>query len=412
MEIKQLFTVALGLKNSGWYIDKIDVDESNESIALELKYRKSLKLKCPECGAVNNGHIYDHSKRQWRHKDFYEYATVLKAEVPRIHCNKCGKVSMINVPWSNKMMRITFGLERLLVNACILMPISDVCKLYRVSYYTVVKALERKVNEFRDAKRYDSVTVLGFDEIAMKKGHEYLTIVYDLIKSEVIWIGRNRGYTTVKQFVEWFGLERFKSVETICCDMWDPFIKAILEYHDRSKIVFDKFHIKKHLNEAVDKVRKIENRELSKEGNFDLKSTKYIWLKNPGNLTANQQITFGELRKKKYKSLKAYEYKELFNKFWAYAYEGCAERFFKDWYQSVTHSNLQPMIRVAKMIKRYFYGVISYVKRPVTNARSEGINTKIRVFTRRAFGYKTYDMLKNMIFLGCGGLNINPFKSN
>lgn len=411
MEIKQLFTMALGLSNSGWYIDKIDANEKQQSVVIELKYQKNAKLICPECGTNNNGHIYDHSERQWRHKDFYEFETILKANIPRVHCKKCGKVSMINVPWADKMMRITFGFERILVNSCVLMPISDVCKLHRVSYYTVVNALERKINQLRSEKNYEDISVLGFDEIAMRKGFEYLTIVYDLIKSEVIWIGNDRSYNTIKQFVAWFGEDRFRSVSNICCDMWDPYIKGITEYHESTKIVFDKFHIKKHLNDAVDRVRKIENKELLSCGNNDLKNTKYIWLKNPVNLSYNQMLTFKELRKKNYKMIKAYEYKELFNHFWTYSNKKCAEKFFTDWHNSVMHSDLSPMVRVAKMLKRYFYGVISYVANPITNARSEGINTKIRVFTRRAFGYKTFRMLSNIIFLGCGGLKLDPFKS-
>jgi len=411
METKKLLTTVLGLKDSGWYIDVIDLDEKCQIVTLDLKYCKGLELICPECGTSNNGHIYDHIEREWRHKDLYEYETILKAKVPRVHCKKCGKVTMVNVPWANKMMRITFGFERILVNSCVLMTISDTCKLHNVSYYTVVNALERKIATLRDQKHYADVSIMGIDEIAMRKGHEYLTIIYDLVKSEVIWVGKERGYKTVKEFIAWFGEDKFKAIQYFSCDMWDPFIKAITEYHDASKIVFDKFHIKKHLNDAVDEVRRAENKSLIKNENEDLKSTKYIWLKNPENLTSHQRETFNQLKKKKYKLIKAYEYKELFNHFWDYSYRKCAEDFFSDWYRSVIHSNISPFIRVAKMLKRYFYGVISYVTKPITNARSEGINTRIRVFTRRAFGYSTFEMLSNMIFLGCGGLDIDPFKS-
>jgi transposase len=412
VDIPELLQALLKLPKSGWDISAVQIDEISETLFVELEYSKNMPLFCPDCGTDCTGHVYDHNERTWRHKDLCEYKTLLHADVPRIRCSKCNKVVMVNVPWANKQMRITNSFERQLVNGCILMPISDVRRLYGISWYTVCNALERTINDRQSAKTYEDVRSIGIDEIAIHKGHEYLTLVYDLAKSEVIWIGRNRAYATVLEFIAWFGEERFRQLDTVCCDMWDPFIKAIKQYIEPSKIVFDKFHIKQHLNCAVDIVRKNEHKELQAQDNADLMNTKYLWLKNPSNLTYNQQLTFKELKKKNLKVLRAYELKELFTHFWEYASTTYAQRFFDDWYWAATHSRLAPIIKVAKMLKRYWYGIISYIKHPITNAKSEGINSKIRVFTKRAYGFKTFEMFRNIVFLGCGGLNIDPFKSS
>lgn len=412
MDIPDLLHAVLKLPKSGWEIIAVQLDEDTETLFVDLVYKGDMRLHCPDCGSDCTGHIYDHNERTWRHKDLCEYRTLLHANVPRVKCKRCDKVVMINVPWANKQMRITRTFERQLVNGCILMPISDVRRLYRVSWYTVCNALERTIHDLQKCKTYDSVRTIGIDEIAIHKGHEYLTIVYDLAKSEVIWIGRARSYATMLEFIAWFGVERFQRLDAICCDMWDPYLKAITQFVDQSKVVFDKFHIKQHLNTAVDNVRKMEHKNLLSEGREDLKHTKYLWLKNPSHMSWHQYLTFKELRKKNLKVLRAYELKELFTHFWEYAVTGWAERFFKDWYWAATHSRLDPMIKVAKMLKRYWYGIISYIKHPITNATSEGINSKIRVFTKRAFGFKSFEMFKNIVFLGCGGLNIDPFKSS
>jgi transposase len=412
MDIPELLQTLLKLPKSGWEIVAVQADVPTETLFVELEYKADMLLMCPECGSDCSGHIYDHYERTWRHKDLCEYRTMLHAKVPRVSCKKCNKVVMISVPWSDKQMRVTRSFERQLVNGCILMPISDVRQLYHVSWYTICNALERTINELLKKKTYDAIKIIGVDEIAIHKGHEYLTLVYDLEKSEVIWMGKGRQYTTLLDFISWFGIDKFQQLDAICCDMWDPFIKAITQYVEPSKIVFDKFHIKQHLNVSVDKTRRMEHKELLEMGQTDLTYTKYLWLKNPSHLTVNQQQTFKELRKKNLKVLRAYELKELFSHFWQFASPTWAEKFFNDWYWSATHSRLSPVVKVAKMLKRYWYGVISYIKHPITNATSEGINSKIRVYTKRAFGFRTFEMFRNIVFLGCGGLNIDPFKSS
>lgn len=411
MDTKKFLSTILGLEKSVWYIADVDLDIPKETVNVTLRYNALPSFACPHCGATTRHRIHDHKARTWRHKDLCEYITVLSARIPRMRCGSCGRVTQVPVPWADVMLRITHSFETQILNACALMSLSDVQKMYRVSWYTVVGVLTRAIERNRATKSYDHIRHLGVDELAIHKGQRYLTLCYDLDAGEVIWIGAGRDYQTVKQLVGWFGAERFAALESICCDMWDPYIKALKEHIDPSRVVFDKFHIKQHLNTGVDRVRKQENRELAQQGDRALFGTKYLWLKNPCNLTPCQKHTFRDLHRKSLKVGRAYALKESFNHFWDYRSVTWAEGFFRRWYRSAVHCHLEPMKRVAKMLKKYWYGVISYISHPITNATSEGINSKIRVFTKRAYGFRTEKMFENIVYLACGGLDLHPLKS-
>jgi transposase len=411
MDTKNLLSVVLGLEDSSWHISDVDLNTKEETVYVTLRYATPLQFHCKKCASTEYKHIHDHKTRTWRHKDLCEFMTVLKADVPRVSCAQCGCVSQVTIPWAQAFMRITHSLAQQILDACVVMSLSDVQKTYRISWYTLSHVLARAVASARQVKDISHVKVLGIDEVALHKGHVYLTLFYDLERSEVIWVGENRRCETVQQFVHFFGTENFHALNAICCDMWPPYLKAITMFGCRDKVVFDKFHIKKHLNDAVDKVRRQEHRTLLEHGNGVLKHTKYLWLKNQENLSVCQQQTFKELKNSDLKAARAYALKELFNHFWDNRTTGWATQFFDKWYRTAIHSGLAPVKRVAYMLKKYWYGIINYINYPVTNARSEGINSKIRVYTKRAYGYKTATMLKNIIFLACGGLHIHPLKS-
>lgn len=412
MDTKMFLSAVLGLQDSVWYIADVGLDVAGATVDVTLQYRHAPSFVCPECGADAGHSVHDHKERTWRHKDLCEYLTVLHARVPRMCCGSCGKVTQVAVPWAGVMMRVTHAFEVQVLNACALMPLSDVQKMYRVSWYTLTTMIERAVQRHRQNKCYDSIRHLGFDEIALRKGqNDYVTLVYDLDRSEVIWVGQGRGYQTAKSFIAWFGADRFAALESVCCDMWDAYIKAIKEHLEPSRIVFDKFHIKKHLNTAVDDVRKQENREYLQQQDRVLARTKYLWLKNRENLNTGQRQWFRQLLGANLKVGKAYALKEMFDHFWRYRSVTWATKFFDQWHSQIMHGNLAPMKRVAKMLKKYWYGVISYVTHPVTNAKSEGINSKIRGYTKRAFGFRSMHMFQNIVYLTCGGLDLHPLKS-
>ena len=187
--------------------------------------------------------------------------------------------------------------------------------------------------------------------------------------------------------------------------MWDPYLHAIWKYIPKATVVFDKFHVRKLINEAMDRVRKEEQRKLQEKNIFFLKKTKYIFLKNPENLTERQEITFDELQKRQLKTMRAYNLKELFKYIWDFSSVESARQFFRKWFWKATHSRLEPMREVAHTLKRHLEGIIAYAKYRMTNSYVEGMNNKIKAIVHKAYGFRTTRCFKNAILFHCGKLN-------
>jgi len=198
------------------------------------------------------------------------------------------------------------------------------------------------------------------------------------------------------------------SIKAAVIDIWEPYINAIEKVLPDSNIIHDKFHIAKHMNEAVDKVRKAENRILLKEGDCTLKGTKYLWLTNSANLREAQKDAFCRLKREKLKTGRTQSWKETFSSFWEYTYRKSALNFFKRWYFWATHSRLKPMIAVAKMLAKHIDNILTYLKHRVTNAVSEGINSKIQQIKSVARGFRNFGNYRTAILFYCGRLDMYP----
>jgi transposase len=233
------------------------------------------------------------------------------------------------------------------------------------------------------------LTHIGIDEISREKGQVYLTNVYDLQTCKLIWSGEKRTKATLTSFFASLGSERIKNLEGICCDMWDPYIQVIRDNAPNATMVFDKFHIVRHLNEAVDQVRRDEIREKGREHKELIKDSRYIWLKNPWNLTDKQAARLSTLEKLNLKINRAYLLKESFRQFWSYKRKGWAKKFLDKWFWWATHSRLQPMRDFAWMLRRKEENILSYFKMPISNGSVEGLNIKAKVISHRAYGFRS-----------------------
>ena len=191
-------------------------------------------------------------------------------------------------------------------------------------------------------------------------------------------------------------------------DMWEPFIRAVEKEVPDADIVHDKFHVSKYLGEAVDKVRRQEHKQLMAQGDKTLKGTRQLWLYNPQNFSAEQAEEFCTLKDLQLKVARAWAAKELFSKFWAYQEEGWARRFFKDWFGWVSRSRLKPMVQVAQMLKRHLDHLLTYLKHRITNAVTEGLNSKIQSLKAAARGFRNYRNYRTRILFFCGKLNLYP----
>jgi transposase len=254
---------------------------------------------------------------------------------------------------------------------------------------------------------------LGIDEKAIAKGHRYMTLVCDLQEATVEYIGEERSEESLAGYFRVFPVEQRQQIEAICLDMWQPYVNVCRAQVPGAadKMVFDRFHIMRHVLAAVDTVRKREHRALLEEGDTSLAKTKYLWLYNVENIPERAQEYFDNVKSLQLKTARAWALKEALRELWTYRVEGWAKRFWARWYFWATHSRLAPIIKAAKLIRRHLHNVLTYFRHRVTNAVAEGLNSKIATVQKRACGYRNRDHFKIAIYFHCGGLNLYPVQA-
>jgi transposase len=252
--------------------------------------------------------------------------------------------------------------------------------LLRLSWDEAWHIMERAVARGQRAKKPRVIARLGVDEKAVAKGHRYVTLVCDLDRSTVEYIADDRKKISLDAYYHSLSREQLAGIEAVAMDMWDPFVTSTIEHvpDGRSKIVYDRFHVMKHMTEAVDAVRKWEHRRLQAEGDETLKRTKYLWLYSEENLPGSAAEKFAALRGLHLKTGRAWAIKESLRDLWAYRRRGWALRHWKHWYFWATHSRLKPVIKVAKMIHGHLENVLTYLDHRITTATCEGLNSKIQ----------------------------------
>lgn len=408
MQDKELYRQLLGLKED-WEVTEVKIDFEGLKVDIWLNWRLE-KAPCPECGKEYG--IYDHREdRHWRHLDTMQFQTLLHCRIPRVECSEHG-VKSIEVSWSFKQSRFTALFERLAIEVLLACQNQTKAKeLLRLSWDEVHKIQERAVERGLSRREGEKIKYVGVDEKSFLKGHQYATVVCDIEGSRVIDVAKDRKEESLKTILEKMPEGQKEGIEAVAMDIWDAYRSSVKNELPDADIVHDKFHIVKHLCEAVDKVRKGENKGLIREGLEFLKGTKYLWLTNPENWTKEQKKSFKELKDKELKVGRAWAIKEMFSHLWGYTYEKVARSFFKRWYWWATHSQLKPIVEVAKMIKRHLENILTYLKHRITNAVAEGLNSKIQQIKSAARGFRNFENYRIAILFFCGKLNMYPQKS-
>ncbi|MEW6326529.1 MAG: ISL3 family transposase [Thermodesulfobacteriota bacterium] len=399
MNEKDLFGLALGLV-SPWYIDKIEFDAANKRLDLFLDFKRGSRFPCPECG--ESSPIHDTTERTWRHLDFFQHKAYLTARVPRTNCPKCG-VKQVTVSWARPGSGFTLLFEALVLHMAREMPVTSVAELASVNQMSVWRILERYVEKAVETADLSDIKAVGIDECSKQKGHKYITTFCDLDKSRVVYVAEGRGSNTLDAFaghLEDKGLDTGQ-VKEVCCDMWPAYLSGIEENLPEAAVTFDRYHVMAKMNKAVDEVRRREAKE-----ELLLKETRYLWLKNPENLTRKQRLKLNSVKEQDLKTARAYHIKLALRRFWEFKYTAAASRYLKKWYFWATHSRLEPMVEVAKLIKRHEEGILRFLKSRITNGVVEGLNSKIKTALKRAYGFKSFNYYRIIIYLVAGKLNL------
>ena len=286
------------------------------------------------------------------------------------------------------------------------MPVNQVSKLINVHNDKIWDMLDRYVNKAKEQENFSNIDSIGIDETSIAKGHEYITLFVDLNKRRTLFVTKGKDALTVKEFVKDFRKhnERIENIQNVSCDMSPAFIKGVREYIPNADITFDKFHILKIINEAVDSVRKQEVRE-----NKLLKGTRYIWLKNKQNLTRKQRETLKELTisNMNLKTARAYNIRQSFQDIYNAETEEEFTAYLKRWYFWATHSRLKPIIESARTIKKHWNGIINWFTSRINNGILEGLNSVIQAAKAKARGYRTFKNYRIIVYLLTGKLDFS-----
>jgi transposase len=408
MKDTELYRVLLGLKEP-WQIEAVALSEAEETITVRVGLPPNTRLSCPECGTPGCT-IKDRRERTWRHLDTCQFKTLVAAPLPRTDCPKCG-VKTITPPWAQPHSRFTLLFERLAIEALLEMTTTGACRLLRLTWDEADGIMQRAVGRGLSQRDLSGLRRIGIDEKAVLKGHNYVTVVSDLDTSKVVWVGPDRTKETLEGFFQSLPPGVPAQIDAIAMDMWQPYRSVCRKWipNAESKIVLDRFHIEKHLSQAVDAVRREEHRELTAEGRNDLKATRYAWLYRPENLPPTyQRREFEHLRNSNLRTARAWAIKEQFQRLWFYRYPGCARRFFEDWHEWAIKSRLEPMKKVAQRLLKHLPRILNYIRHGVTNARAEGINNKIQTIKKKAYGFRNIPRFINAIYFHCAGLKLHP----
>ncbi len=404
LNTNSLFEQALNVKNP-WFIKNIDFDEKKKRLDIFIDFTKGslFHYENNDLEIVGEYKAYDTLNKTWRHLNFFEHETYLHARVPRVKIAD-NKFRKIKVPWEGVNSGFTLLFEAFILKLSAHMPVNVISKIVNVSNYKIWRILDKYVNETLKTNDYSELTAIGVDETSSRKGHNYISLFVDLNKKRTIFIAEGKDSGTIEQFKN--DLEAHKGspnkIKNVSCDMSPAFIKGVADYLPNAEITFDKFHIMKIINKAVDEVRREEQYT-----NPELKKSRYIFLKNRENLTKTQKEKLAELSlsKTNLKSIRALHIRESFQEIYTSGNREEFEIFLKKWYFWATHSRLVPIKKAAKTIKAHWSGIVKWKESQINNGILEGFNSIVQAAKSKARGFSTTKNYKIVAYLVTGDLD-------
>jgi len=390
-----------------WCVGSVDLQMDQKRVVIEVHWPDDHSISCPDCGTECR--MKDHrDERRWRHLDTMRFETIITCRVPRSDCPEHG-VKTIKVPWASPHSRFTLMFERFAIEVLYgARSITQATALLGLSWDQAQAIQERAVERGISRRKLEDIKYVGIDEKNFGRGHDYVSVMSDIAKGCVLNVVPERTKEATEALWETIPEAHRGSIRAVAMDMWEAFMNVTNEKASKADIVHDKFHVAKYLGEAVDKVRKQENRELLEQGKDVLKGTKFLWLRNPKNWSENQKTHFESFRDEQLKVSRAWAIRQSFNGFWEYWYRKSAEKYFRQWYYWATHSRLAPIIEVAKTLNRHLAGMLNYCKHRITNAVAEGLNSKIQSLKANARGFRNFEHYRISILFHCGKLDVYP----
>lgn len=383
-----------------------------EAIMVTVGSRKRSHPICSRCGQP--GPVYDHERnnRVFEHIPIWGFPVFFVYQMRRVNCRGCGRVLVEQVPWATGKHHITDVYRCFLANWAKVLAWQEVARRFRTCWQTVFRSVQYVVDYGLRHRQVEDVQALGIDELAWQKGHEYVTAVYQIDREHqrLLWIGRERTEKTLRGFFTTMEIESpgfCQRVRVVCSDMWKAYGTVIQERIGQAVHVLDRFHIMQYFGKALDKIRADEARHLRTCGQKPLlKKTRWCLLKRPENLSDPQRARLGDLLQLNLRTIRAYLLKEQFQLFWQYRSAFWAGRFMETWCRRVMRSRLRPLKDIAQMLRTHQKEILNWfrLKKAFSCAIVEASNNKFKLAIRKAFGFRSFDVLQVAVLHQLGDL--------
>ena len=388
-----------------WEVRAAQLDLIRGRVEIEVGWDETAAVVCPECGKECARH--DHApEREWRHLNVMQFLTVIRARIPRCRCSEHG-VKTVRVPWAEKDSRFTLHFEALaveMIGAC--RSLTQAADLLQLDWDGVQRIVDRAVVRGLLRRSTEGVRYVGLDEKSFGRGQRYVSIATDIKGARVLEVVPGNDQAAGESLWRALPPEQRSKVEAAAMDMSAGFAAATRAQAPQAAIVHDKFHVAKLLNDAVDQTRRAEHQQLHAEGDDTLKNTRYLWLH--GQLPETKQASFADLLEINLKTARAWAYKEQFVEFWGQPDAAQGFDFFTQWKRSVMRSRLTKVKAVAKTLHQHLTNLLTYFMHPITNAVSEGFNSRIQAIKADARGFRRFINYRSRILFHCGKLNMLP----
>ncbi|MFT5124129.1 MAG: transposase [Verrucomicrobiales bacterium] len=407
MKDVQLYQALLGVE-SPWKVADVQMDMTAKEIEIEVICTQKV-WACPKCRT--RMHVHSWNERRWRHLDTCQFKTFVRANVPRVECPEHG-TQTVQVPWAEVRSRFTEMFERLAIDVMLECSINAAGKILRISWEEADGIKQRAVKRGLGRKPPSSPKKICIDEKSVGRGHDYVSLVIQVDEKgpSIDYIASGRTEEALKPYWEGLSDEALQGIECVAMDMWDPFVKSVRAHvpDADSKIVHDPFHLVQHMNKAVDAVRRHEVNLLPSKDSKPLKGTRQMWLYGIENLPKKWASNLKAFKDSKFKTARAWHLKEMFRGLYRCENLTQAHAYWKEWNLSAMKSKLEPVKKVARMIKERIDQVLTFFVHRHTNAHAESMNSRIQAMIKKANGYRNRERLCTDMFFHFGALNLHP----
>lgn len=411
MLVKTLLNKVEKRKSFVYQTVHLDTVCSTQALIVDIRLRVNAKSECSICGRRCPG--YDtQSPRLYEYVPLWGIKVFFRYSPRRVACPDHG-VRVERVPWAQGKEHMTTTYKVFLASWAKRLSWQEVARIFKVGWDSVYQAVEYAVDYGLAHRDLDNIEAIGVDELHVFRGHNYLTLVYqlDAQAKRLLWCGPERKVKTLLRFFRQFGKERSQKLKFVCSDMWAPYLKVIKKKAPNALNILDRFHIMKKFNETIDQIRREEVKKLEASGQPNvLKTCRWLLLKKPANLNEKQTIRLGELLKINLSSVKAYLMREDFQRFWEYKRAVWADKFLENWTTRTLKTNLEPMKKVARMLRNHKPLILNWFAASgrLSSGAVEGLNLKAKLTMRKAFGFRSVECLQTALYHTLGNLPEPP----